>query len=137
MFEFNSTAVVLASLAGILIDIFWYSDLGLGHLWAKILKKNVTPPRRSTYLLAALNLIRHLLAAWALSILAFLYHRHHSNSWAEDVFTVGLILWVGLILFPVLYIKINDGKGIKESLVYSLQELASLAAMAAVISLVR
>jgi Protein of unknown function (DUF1761) len=129
--DINELAVVLATVASMVIGMVWYSPKVFGNAWMKM--ANIKMGSGSMAWSMGSAVLSSLVMAYVLAHVTFLSHAFFKNSFMQDALTTAFWMWLGFQgLRFFMHDQFNQRRK-KESLIHMGNDLVTILAMGAVI----
>ncbi len=131
--QVNYLAVVLATVAAMVVGSVWYAPKVFGNTWMKLAK--IDPKSGSMAWAMGSALISSLVMAFVLAHVSYLAHVFYNNSFLYDTLMTAFWVWLGFqVLRNFMHDQFNQRRK-KESLIHAGNDLVTILAMGLVIGL--
>lgn len=133
--QINLWAVVLATVASMVIGFIWYMPSVFGNVWMKLTKLDPKEmkARGSAAGPIVTTIIVSLITAYVLAHMAYLSHHFFNNSFFQDSVTTAFWAWLGFTVARFVTHDVFEGRPVKLTVLNSAHELVTIIAMGAVI----
>ncbi|MDB5170203.1 MAG: hypothetical protein JWN82_599 [Candidatus Saccharibacteria bacterium] len=131
--EVNYLAVLLATVAAMVVGYVWYNPKVFGNAWIKLAK--IDPKASNMTWSMGSALVGSFLMAFVLAHLTFLANSFYNNEFIYDALLTGFWVWLGFqFLRPFMHDQFNQRRK-KESLIHMGNDFVTIMVMALVIGL--
>jgi cation transport ATPase len=131
--KINILAVLLSTVASMLIGFVWYSPKVFGNSWLKLAK--LDPKRTNMGKAMGAAVISSAIMAYVLAHVSYLSNNFFKNSFMQDSLTTAFWMWLGFQLFRTLQRDAFGQVKEKETLIHVGNDLATIMAMGLIIGL--
>lgn len=132
--QINFLAVILAAIIDMLLGMFWYSPVGFGKLWMKMVGKTEAELKEAGTTAG----MAYMASTLAAVVMAFVLAHVVKISGATDYITgaqVGFWMWLGFVVAGVLPVYIFEDRKKGLYILYIFYKLLSIVAMAVLLAL--
>jgi hypothetical protein len=131
----NWWAVILATLASMIVGWIWYSKSVFGGSWMKMVGKSDKDLQKLGMQPMVVALVVSFITAYVLAHVIYLSNAFFHNSFLQDALSTAFWLWLGLVAARMITHDSFEGRPAKLTLLSISHELVTLLAMALVIGL--
>lgn len=131
--EINYWAVLLATVASMIVGSIWYTPKVLGNRWMRLAK--VTPPESSSaaWLPLIVSVALSFLLAWVLAGAVAIAWHFYGGSFLSSSIVTAITLWAGFTAGRIIVHDIFEGRPTGLTVLTIAHELVTVLAMAVVI----
>ena len=129
--QVNMVAVLLCTVASMVIGMAWYSQTLFGKQWMKLAKIKMGDGNMLHSMGTAV--VSSFLMAWVLAHLSYLAHTFYNNSFLTDAVTTAFWVWVGFFAVRMFMRGEFNLRRKKETLIHVGNELVTLLVMGLII----
>lgn len=137
MVEINWLAVVLATLASMVVGSIWYTPKVFGGVWMKLAKLNPKDMEKGGWTPIIVSIATSFVMAFVLAHFVYLSHQFYQAdySFLATALITAFWAWLGFVALRFLTHDSFEGRPLKLTLLNSAHELVTLLAMGLVIGL--
>ena len=137
MVEINWLAVVVATLASMVVGSVWYTPKVFGTVWMKLAKLNPKDLEKGGWTPIIISIVTSAVLAFVLAHFIFLTHKFYGAeySFLGAALVTAIWAWLGFVALRFLTHDSFEGRPPKLTLLNSAHELVTIIGMALVIGL--
>lgn len=135
--QVNLLAVALATVAGMVVSAFWYSERVFGAEWCRLTKLKGKALKIESTQGALIIFIASLVTAYVLAHITYLSHAFFGNSYLKDALTTAFWVWLGIAGVRMAAHDTFQRRPVKLTLINTSHELITLLVMALIIGMMQ
>ena len=135
--QINLLAVSLATVAGMLVSAFWYSERIFGAEWCRLTKLKGKALKIESTQGALIVFVASLITAYVLAHITYLSHAFFGSSYMKDALTTAFWVWLGIAGVRMIAHDTFQRRPVKLTLINASHELVTLMVMALIIGLIQ
>lgn len=135
--QVNWLAVILATLASMVVGSVWYMPQVFGNTWMKLAKVDPKKANDGGARAIILTLFVSLITAYVLAHVAYLSNAFFGHAFLQDALTTAFWVWLGFTAARFTTHDAFEGRPARLTIINIAHELVTLLAMGLVIGLLR
>jgi hypothetical protein len=133
--EVNWLAIVLATASSLVVGSLWYSEKGLGHEWAKLVKLDKKQAAKDAKRAIITTTIVTFVTAYVLAHMTFLANYYLQHSFLFDALATAFWAWLGFTASRMITHDAFEGRRQRLTVINICHELATFMIMGLIIGL--
>jgi hypothetical protein len=133
MDEINIIAVIVATIAAMVIGFVWYAPPVFGDRWAKIIQLDQEKAKKTMPQAMVVMLIGAFVKAYTLAQVTYFAHETYDHSFMHDALATAFVIWIGFIAVHIITRNVFEQKPFRLSLILLGNELIIFLAMGLII----
>ncbi len=134
--EINWLAVVLATLASMVISAVWYAKGAFGAKWIKLVGMTEARASKGAGRALVIKIVANLITAHVLAYVIYLANQYFGNSFLQDALTTAFWAWLGFIAARIIPHNAFEQRSKELTIMSVAHEFVTFMAMALVIGLI-